>query len=305
MNKILLIGCGYWGKNWYKTIMSSPYELVGVVDPNPVVDVTVPLFNSIEEVNVEYTHAIIATNAELHLNLKNQLNIPDSNILVEKPCGIESNRSEFNNCFPGYIFLSSPQYKYIKDILNQGILGNIIYSRFERASMGPRIRTDVSIIEDYAIHDLYLYQALFEPTKTDIIGGRLLNSFDNPTQPDTLFLDVSSNNHITTFFSSWRYPSKTRKIEIVGENGSIVWENDNVYFHQSHYKKINGLDKNRNVGYELIETQPQEISLDLSQSNLHLQLDDFLNQSNRKNIFLNTNNFIWKIQKELLYLTNL
>ena len=55
MNKILLIGCGYWGKNWYKTILSSQYELVGVVDPNPVVDVTVPLFNSIEEVNIEYT----------------------------------------------------------------------------------------------------------------------------------------------------------------------------------------------------------------------------------------------------------
>ena len=167
--------------------------------------------------------------------------------------------------------------------------------------MGPRIRTDVSIIEDYAIHDLYLYQALFEPTKTDIIGGRLLNSFDNPTQPDTLFLDVSSNNHITTFFSSWRYPSKTRKIEIVGENGSIVWENDNVYFHQSHYKKINGLDKNRNVGYELIETQPQEISLDLSQSNLHLQLDDFINQINRNQIFLNTNKFIGNVKEKLLY----
>lgn len=301
MNKILLIGCGYWGKNWYKTIMSSQYELVGIVDPNPVVEVDVPLFNSIEEVNVEYTHAIIATNAELHLDLKNQLNIPDSNILVEKPCGIESNRSEFNHCFPGYIFLSSPQYKFIKETLNQNILGKIIYSRFERASMGPRIRTDVSIIEDYAIHDLYLYQALFEPTKTDIIGGRLLNSFNDPIQPDTLFLDVFSNDHVTTFFSSWRYPSKTRKIEIIGKNGSIIWENDNVYLNNSCYQPIKGLDKNRNVGYELIETQPKEIILDLSQSNLHLQLDDFINQINRNKIFSDTNKFIWNIKEKLLY----
>jgi predicted dehydrogenase len=300
MNKILLIGCGYWGKNWYKTILSSSYELVGVVDPNPVIDVNVPLFKNLKEVDVVYTHAIIATNAELHSNLKNQLNIPDSNILIEKPCGI-SNRSEFNDCFPGYIFLSSPQYKYIKEIIDQEILGKIIYSRFKRASMGPRIRTDVSIIEDYAIHDLYLYQALFNPENINIIGGSLLNSFNDPIKHDTLFLDISSGDHVTSFFSSWRYPNKTRKIEIIGEKGSIIWDNDNVFIYSSQYKKIDGLDENRNVGYELKEGTLIETQLDLSKSNMHLQLDDFINQIDRNNIFTKTNNLIWDIQMSLLY----
>ena len=27
MGKVVQIGCGYWGKNWYKTIMNSKYEL--------------------------------------------------------------------------------------------------------------------------------------------------------------------------------------------------------------------------------------------------------------------------------------
>ena len=45
--KILLIGCGYWGKNWYNTILKSDYELVGVVDPKPVIDVKVPLFDDV------------------------------------------------------------------------------------------------------------------------------------------------------------------------------------------------------------------------------------------------------------------
>jgi predicted dehydrogenase len=301
MNKILLIGCGYWGKNWYKTILSSQYELVGVVDPNPVIEVDVPLFKNLVEVNIEYTHAIIATNAELHSNLKSQLNIPDSNILVEKPCGI-SKRSEFDGCFPGYVFLSSPQYKCIKEILENNTLGKILYSRFERASMGPRIRTDVSIIEDYAIHDLYLYQSLFTPKDIDIIGGYMLNSFDYPIQYDTLFLNVSSEDHITTFFSSWRYPNKTRKIEIIGEKGSIVWENDDVHFYSSHYNKINGSDKNRNMGYELIDDEVLKLQLDLSNSNLHLQLDDFINQVDRSKVFVKTNDLIWYIQMKLLYL---
>lgn len=299
MIKILLVGCGYWGKNWYNTILSSEYELVGVVDPNPVIDVKVPLFKSVEDVTVMYTHVIIATNAELHLNLKNQLKVPDKNILVEKPCGTTSNRNEFSLCFPGYIFLSSPQYKYIKNIINKNILGNIIYSRFERASMGPRLRTDISIIEDYAIHDLYLYQALFDPIDINIIDGKLLNSFNNPIQHDTLFLNVSTSNHIASFFSSWRHPVKSRKIEIVGCNGSIVWKNDNVYFYPSCYKPISGLDANRNIGYELVDIPKEEIKLNTSKSNLHLQLYDFITQENRSKIFKNTNNFILEIKKIL------
>ena len=124
MNKVLLIGCGYWGKNWYNTIKTSSYELVGVVDPNPIINVDVPLFNTVEEVNVDYTHAIVATNAELHLDIKNKLNC--KNILIEKPCKTDLTRIKLLDCFPGYIFLSSPQFKYIKELLDSKKLGEVI-----------------------------------------------------------------------------------------------------------------------------------------------------------------------------------
>lgn len=295
MVKILLIGCGYWGKNWYNTILSSPHELIGVVDPHPVIEVKVPLFSSIEEVNIDYTHAIIATNAESHFNLKNQLKCPNKNILIEKPCGMSEIRDQLSECFPGYIFLSSPQFKYIKHILDNNKLGDIIYSRFERASMGPRIRTDVSIIEDYAIHDLYLYQALFEYNSVTIDNVTLLNSFNSPIKPDTLFLTLSYKKHIATFFSSWRYPIKTRKIEIIGKKGSLIWENEDVFLYSSYYNKIKGVDNNRNIGYELIENPKQKIELNQIKSNLYLQLDDFINKQDRNKIFINTNNLIKKI----------
>ena len=295
MIKILLIGCGYWGKNWYNTILSSNYELVGVVDPNPVIEIKVPLFNSIKEVNIDYTHVIIATNAESHFNLKNQLKCSDGNILIEKPCGLSEDRDQLSKCFPGYIFLSSPQFSYIKSILDKKELGNILYSRFERASMGPRIRTDVSIIEDYAIHDLYLYQALFEYESTDINYVKLLNSFNDQIKADTLFLTVSYKKHTSTFFSSWRYPIKTRKIEIIGEKGSIIWDNDDVYLDLTYYDKIEGIDNNRNIGYKLIENSKQKIELNFIKSNLYLQLDDFINKQSRNKIFINTNNLIKKI----------
>lgn len=295
MVKILLVGCGYWGKNWYNTIKSSKYELVGVVDFNPVIQVDTPLFKNINEVNIEYTHAIIATNAESHHKLKNELKCSEKNILIEKPCGVLDTRNNLINCFPGYIFLSSPQFKYIKSILNKKELGNILYSRFERASMGPRIRTDVSIVEDYAIHDLYLYQALFEYDDITILNQTLINSFDSHIQSDTLFLTIQHQNHYSTFFSSWRHPLKTRKIEIIGEKGSIVWEDDKVILSLSHYEKIDGYDSFRNDGYNLIMETPFEIELKTNPSNLHLQLEDFIENIDRSKIFKNTNNIIYKL----------
>jgi len=296
MIDIILIGCGYWGKNWYNTIMSSDYRLVGVVDPNPVIDVNVPLYSSIDEVDINYTHAIIATNAESHYELKSKLKCDDKNILIEKPCGTIDIRDQLLNCFPGYIFLSSPQYKYVKTVIDSKKLGTILYSQFERASMGPRIRTDVSVVEDYAIHDLYLYQALFEYSTTNVDQLNLLNTFNEPIKQDTLFLTLSSGNHTTTIFSSWRHPIKTRKITIVGENGSLIWNNDEISLYLSHYSNIEGCDANRNVGYSLIETPSQIIELPETKTNLHLQLDDFINKQNRVEIFTNTNNLIKKIK---------
>jgi predicted dehydrogenase len=295
MKNILLIGCGYWGKNWYNTIKNSKYRLVGVVDPNPSIKIDVPIFKNIEEVNIDYSYAIIATNAESHFELKNKLKCPEKNILIEKPCGTLDTRNNLINCFPGYIFLSSPQFRYIKSILNSKKLGEIFYSRFERASMGPRIRTDVSIIEDYAIHDLYLYQALFEYNDVTILNKTLTNSFTSPIQSDTLFLTLQHQNHYSTFFSSWRYPLKTRKIEIIGEKGSIIWNLEDVYIYFSHYNKIKGIDNYRNIGYELIETPEYKISLDTEVSNLHLQLEDFINNQDRSEILRNTNNIIYKL----------
>ena len=293
MAKILLVGCGYWGKNWYNTILSSKYTLVGVVDPNPVLKVDVPLYNTVDDVDVEYTHAIVATNAESHLIIRNQLKCLDKNILIEKPCGLAQDRLSLNHCFPGYVFLSSPQFSYIKSILDSRELGDIIYTRFERASMGPRIRTDVSIIEDYAIHDLYLYQALFNHTEINILAKTLLKSFENsPTMEDTLFLTIKHKYHVTSFFSSWRHPVKTRKIEIIGKNGAISWIDDIIYLYSSKYNKITGVDSYRNIGYELVDLPTKKITFEQSRSNLHLQLSDFVLGVDRSIILNNTNNLI-------------
>lgn len=257
--KILLIGCGYWGKNWYKTIKNSSYELVGVVDPSPLIEIDVPLFNKIEDINVEYTHAILAVNANLHSKIVNQLNIPQSNILVEKPCGLNlEDASLIKDSFPGYIFLYSDEYQYIKN--NLDLIGDPLYFKSTRASMGPRVRSDVSILEDYMIHDLYIYHDLFG--ESNLVNKSSTSEFNSPIKPSSLHLEL--NGEVPGYFySSWHYPDKERKLIISGNKGSFIWVNNNLYFDNTHYQNN-----------KVIEGDKAKIT-STSKSNLELELEFF------------------------------
>ena len=307
MAKILLVGYGYWGKIWYKTIKKSQHELVAVVDPifnsnRELVDMKTVSFEKLEDVNKEFTHAIIAVPVEQHFKIYKQLkelyNIPARNILVEKPIGLNINEAEHmkDSCH-GLVWLYDKTYKTVKNIIRSGRIGDVKLFQSFRASMGPRIRTDVSIIEDYLFHDIYLYLDLMNNKNRDISNTLSVNytnlrksmftDYDSLIKQDTITvsLDDISSEHSATIelFSSWIYPKKERRTVIVGTEGSLIWENDTIFINTSYYKKLDNSfdkDKNGNIGYELIDGSiiPQEIEPSL-RSNLEKLLHDFIGKS--------------------------
>ena len=172
-------------------------------------------------------------------------------------------------------------------MLKEGMLGKILYSHFWRASMGPRIRTDVSIVEDYMIHDLYIYQDLFEYKLKDLYATvNAQRQLGDEIKPSSAIIGLynTEDGHESTFFSSWIYPTKERKIVIAGTEGSITWEGDKLYFTRSHYTKIEGSDKYGNKGWELKEYPTVEITPEEKRSTLELEFLDFINQEPRAQI---------------------
>lgn len=308
MIKVVLVGCGYWGKNWYNTLTKrDDVEIVAVIDPKPVIPVN-NQYNGLDDfnaANLNYNKIIIATQVEYHkLYFDYFINVPwirSNDILIEKPCGLPEDRSELADCFPGYIFLSSPQYKTIKEMVDKKMLGNIMYSMFKRASMGPRIRTDVDIIDDYMIHDIYMYCDLFKNSFTNNISGNIMKNFGKDIKHDTAFVTIDYLDIAATFFSSWNYPRKERLIEIVGSRGSIIWKDDKVTFIRSYYEEIDGEDKHRNQGYELIEGYEVDITPEITKSNLDLEFEDFINDDVRLETQTLTNQLILDIKEKLLY----
>lgn len=297
--KVVLVGCGYWGKNWYNTLTKlDGVEITAVIDPNPVIPVAnqVSSLERFDEGGYKYTHVVIAVQAEHHSTYVNYFKkkINPQNILVEKPCGLLTEPQEqYHGCFPGYLFLSTPHYKKIKSLLENKQLGDILYSQFRRASMGPRIRTDVSIIEDYMIHDLYIYLDLFNPQPEELLLSKDLASFfGNPIKPDTANIKIKYDNHTADFFSSWIYPQKERRIVIVGSKGSVIWEDDKLYYTESQYEKIDGVDSYGNVGWELTQSHLVDITPETKTSTLELEFVDFINCESRTNIQIKLNNLL-------------
>tara|TARA_R100000995_G_scaffold62441_1_gene32049 strand:- start:1733 stop:2632 length:900 start_codon:yes stop_codon:yes gene_type:complete len=294
--KILLVGCGYWGKNWYNTIKNSSYELVGVVDPNPIIDVNVPLFTNINSVDVDYTHIILSIPPKHVGDIFKDVKIKSNKILIEKPCGVsKKDVMELGNFYPGFIFLNSPHYQYIKKNIDK--IGKPLFFNSSRASMGPRIRTDVSILEDYLIHDLYIFMGLFG---NDVLveNVSMSNTFNSPIKSDTINLNLKCKNITANMFSSWWFPQKTRKLFIIGDKGSFIWEDESLCFYGGYYKEIDGIDKNRNVGCELVDSLTEPLVYAAQKSNLELELDNFINDKKLDVTALDVWNLIEKIKNE-------
>lgn len=304
MNKVVLVGCGYWGKNWYKTLKNLPdVEVVAVIDPEPaiVVENGVKDLVEFEKLNPIYTHVIVAVEAKYHKGYLDYFRqkVSPSNVLVEKPCGLLTEpREDFYGCYPGFLFLSSPHYKRIKSMIKEKMLGDILYSHFWRASMGPRIRTDVSIIEDYMIHDLYIYQDLFKYKVSQLeLRSDVQSYFGEQVKPSTATIEITNpeDRHKATFFSSWIYPQKERKIVIVGTEGSVIWEGEKLYFTRSHYSKIEDRDQYGNKGWELREHPILEITPEEKRSTLELEFIDFTNHESRIQIQKDLNELLKRL----------
>lgn len=282
MNKfrILLIGKGIWGSNWYKTLFKKGIEfaVVDKVLKNQIDDHGIVNYDSVERAfdRQLFTHAVIATPSENHLEIFNKLTtiIPDENILIEKPCGTSIKEFENNfGFFPGYLFLYSEPYKFIKENLND--IGDTIMYRSTRASMGPQPRTDISVVADYLIHDLYIFADLFGFDNIDIINTYPQKHFIHANKYDTVSVQLKRQRIFADMFSSWWYPYKQREVIISGTDGTFLWINDTLRFVKNSSRRTQNVDRYGNFRYDLFHSDAKDIIL-TEKMTLDCELDFFL-----------------------------
>jgi predicted dehydrogenase len=264
---IILFGVGYWGKNHLRELNANPFvSSILVVDPmlNKESDIllqykNVNFYTTFDEAiskNKNIDGAIIATPPSTHFDIAKKCLEHNLHVLIEKPMVESIKELDILNqiagdskvLMSGHTYLYNPAVKLMKEIIDSGEIGDIMFIHSQRLNFGI-MREDTDVFLSLAPHDISLVQFFMN----DEEYLKMLNSKSNFTfSPfdDFSSTHLSYNNNIFAKIDvSWYYPKKIRSLSIIGSKKTIVFDDvdkkifmhdlsvDNQYVHKNEGSK--------------------------------------------------------------------
>ena len=237
MTELALVGCGYWGKNYVKTLadLNEEVNLRYVIDtkkPSIKIPKEVKVMDSMDEMLTDSNidGVIIATPTNTHYCLASKALNAGKHVLVEKPITTKSEEAKKlcglakeNNLIlmAGHTFRYNDAVQDIQNRINNGDIGNLRYIEARRIGLGP-IRQDVSSLWDLATHDIYLSN-LFVGNKPHSVSCTGISH--NERLEDICNLTLKYPGGVmSTIYVNWEHPIKERKIIIGGTKKAILFD---------------------------------------------------------------------------------
>lgn len=239
--KIAVLGLGYWGPKLVRAFQSDDRvsQVIGI-ESNPErrelisqQDSKLSIASSLDAcLNDNSIEAfVIATPTETHYSLGLKCLQAQKHLFIEKPLSHNSEsakhlvnlaREKKRILMTGHIFLYNQAVWEIKESIQSGELGDIIHIKSIRTNLGP-IRSDVNALWDLATHDLSIFDYIFNrpPVKVSCSAVSLLGL----EQEDIAIGSLEyGSDQTATFLVSWFDPVKTRKITIIGNEKTLVFD---------------------------------------------------------------------------------
>lgn len=261
--RIALVGAGYWGPNWIRTILgSNDSELAVVCDSNPqrrdFVSTTFPGLSVSDDFDSvigrdDVDALIIATPPESHEQLGVSAIKADKHVLVEKPLAVTESAAvnlvtasqDFNKVLAvGHVFAYNPAVTAMCDAINSGDYGKLLYANSSRMNLPPPT-TRHSVIWDLAVHDVSIALTTnpTSPTSVSATAGRFRHRslFDAATLTINYEDDTKTWHHV-----GWLSPERVRKYFVGCERGTMEFD-DTL---EEHKLKLygTGIDSRLNGG---------------------------------------------------------
>src|SRR6204780_4712667 len=262
-----VIGYGYWGPNVARNIAIldgaglraisdlSPAAQARARKAHPGVTVTA---NAMEVITSPHIDAVaVVTPVWTHFDLAKSALENGKHVFVEKPFTstavqaeelIDLAISKNLQIMVDHTFLFTGAVKKIRQLIDEGVLGNLYYYDSTRVNLGL-FQHDVNVIWDLAPHDLSIMDHLIKANPEAVVatGQGHLNGHE-----DVAFVTVYFPDKIIAHINvNWLSPVKGRTTLIGGEKRMIVWNDFGPY------KKVKFYDKgvqmsNREGVYELL-----------------------------------------------------
>ena len=263
-----LIGYGYWGPNvarnlyrnkqiHFKYICDLKQDRLALAKDLYANDVqyTQSFDDVIADKSVDAVCLAVETSA--HFELGKRVIEAGKHLYVEKPFTDNVAQAEELKKLAiekevtvhvDHIMIYHPAIKKIKEIIDAGELGDIIYMDCSRMNLG-KVKNDVSAMWDLSVHDLSIVDYLSNGAEVKNVKsmGRIIYS----TKPSVTFITADYGDFIANIKANWISPIKERKLIIAGTKKMLVYDDVDVL------NKLIVYDK----GFDVIKaTDPMEYS---------------------------------------------
>jgi predicted dehydrogenase len=245
MLRLGVIGLGHWGPNYLRIF--SGFENASVVacadtdesrlaNAHKIVPQARLSRSSKELIDASDIDAlIIATPTGLHYEMGRQALLAGKHVLMEKPLALSSRDamelaqladSQKRILMVGHTFLFNPGVLALRDLLDKGHLGKLLYLNLVRANLGP-IRQDVNALIDLAPHDISILLFLLGKMPETISAQGA--SYLDPKREDVVFVTLRfPGNVMAQIHVSWLEPVKVRRVTAIGDRKMAVFNDIDV-----------------------------------------------------------------------------
>lgn len=321
VEKIAIIGCGYWGTNVAKVLNLLKIKKIICFDTNEKnlktiakrfknVEIAKKLSDILDDQFIKAIFICVPTS--LHYSYAKKCLLKGKNIFVEKPLSNKSHHiknllkistKKKLKIMSGYIYIFNKYIKFIKEeIIAKNSFGKIIYIEFIRKNYGP-IRKDVSSLWDLASHDIsilkFFYNAKFTEKKfvrTSVNKNKIYDIYN---------LNFKINKIPVNINVSWLYPEKIRQISIIGTKKVLIFDELNLESPIRIYNKLRKYPSPKEMNLKLFNPQ-QKLNIEKP---MEIKFKNFSPLSEEIKYFLNAvylnkpisvdGKFAYKISKEL------
>ena len=236
-----VVGVGGWGKNLARNYSEMPgahLKYLCDIDQKKLDELNVrckPEFITTDFNDLlnddDLQAVVIATTGPAHYKLCKQSLLAGKDVYVEKPFVLASDEArelitlaedKKRVLMVGHLLEYHPVVEKLKEMIDGGELGNILYIYAQRLNLGT-VRQDENALWNFAPHDISVIQYLLGEAPTDISARG--QAYLQQGVEDVMFLAMNFNDkamgHVHV---SWLDPHKTRKITIVGSKRMAVFD---------------------------------------------------------------------------------
>lgn len=236
--RIGVVGYGYWGSKHVRVLTGVPSVEVTVVESNdqrrqeakasfPVVrtakrlDDVLDRLDGVVVATPPGTHAPVALTA-LRAGLHTMVEKPLTTSVEEAEALVETARANDVALMAGHTFEYNAAVWKLKEIIESGELGRILYIDCARLGLG-RYQNDCNVIWDLAPHDISIVSFLLDevPSTVSVWAQRNVGHL----HADVAYLRLGFDQTSAPAFVhvSWLDPQKVRRVTIVGEKKMAIY----------------------------------------------------------------------------------